>query len=450
MKVKPKNQLSTLCSVSPSPELLERIRQRQIAERLLPVAALVAEPPLYVPWETEPVAGRDDGVKRPADTRTAILAPSPPVPAAAGPKTLNVLVVLVQFSNKAIARPTSHFKDLFFSTGRMIPTGSVNEYYQEVSRGLVSLSGDVIGPYTLSQPASYYANAASGRGMSAPNMQTMAEETVTLVAPRAYRSYDNDNDGFVDAFIIVHAGQGAEVTGSPGDLWSLKWTLSTGPQAGSDGTKVWGFLTVPEDSNIGVCAHELGHLLFGLPDLYDISGASSGIGDWCLMSGGAWNGTSGDTPAHLSAWCKAKLGWAPINPIGAGSNVSFAAMEGPGAITRLNVSGSEYVLVENRQSALFDSALPGQGLLIFHVDDSRPDNTAPNPKVALVQADNRGDLEAGTNRGDAGDPYPGSTNNHDWDRSSAPAAVTYAAGSPTIGVKNITIASQTITADCST
>jgi immune inhibitor A len=449
MELELKNQLSTSCPVPPSPQLLERIRQRE-SMKFLPVAALAAEPPLYIPWEAEPIIGRDDGVKRPADTRLAFLAPSAPAPAAAGPKTLNVLVVLVQFPNQPIARPAAHFKDLFFSTGRTIPTGSVNEYYHEVSRALVSLSGDVIGPYTLSQPASYYANAASGRGMSAPNMQTMAEEAVGLVAPRAYRSYDNDNDGFVDAFIIVHAGQGAEVTGSPNDLWSLKWTLSTGPQAGSDGTKVWGFLTVPEDSTIGVCAHELGHLLFGLPDLYDISGASSGIGDWCLMSGGAWNGTNGDTPAHLSAWCKAKLGWAPINPIGVGaSNVSFAAMEGLGAITRLNVSGSEYVLVENRQVTLFDSALPGEGLLIFHVDDSRTDNAAPNPKVALIQADNRGDLEAGTNRGDAGDPYPGSTKNYDWDRSSAPAATTYAAGTPTIGVKNITAASPIITADCS-
>ena len=39
-----------------------------------------------------------------------------------------------------------------------------------------------------------------------------------------------------------------------------------------------------------MCAHELGHLLFGFPDLYDPDGTSEGIGDWCLMSGGSWNG----------------------------------------------------------------------------------------------------------------------------------------------------------------
>ena len=35
-----------------------------------------------------------------------------------------------------------------------------------------------------------------------------------------------------------------------------------------------------------MCAHELGHLLFGFPDLYDTDYSSEGIGNWCLMAGG--------------------------------------------------------------------------------------------------------------------------------------------------------------------
>ena len=71
-----------------------------------------------------------------------------------------------------------------------------------------------------------------------------------------------------------------------------------------DATKIYGYLTIPEDAKIGVCAHELGHLLFGFPDLYDTDDTSEGIGNWCLMAGGSWNG-GGDVPAHPSAWCKA-------------------------------------------------------------------------------------------------------------------------------------------------
>lgn len=35
----------------------------------------------------------------------------------------------------------------------------------------------------------------------------------------------------VDAFIVVHAGQGAERTGDAIDLWSVKWTLPKAQEA---------------------------------------------------------------------------------------------------------------------------------------------------------------------------------------------------------------------------
>ena len=48
-------------------------------------------------------------------------------------------------------------KDLWFSTNK-IPTGSVTEYYSEVSNNAVSLTGEVIGPFTLKEKMAYYAN----------------------------------------------------------------------------------------------------------------------------------------------------------------------------------------------------------------------------------------------------------------------------------------------------
>jgi immune inhibitor A len=49
-------------------------------------------------------------------------------------------------------------EDLWFSTDRKIPTGSVTEYYSEASNGAVSMSGEVIGPFTLDNDLSYYSN----------------------------------------------------------------------------------------------------------------------------------------------------------------------------------------------------------------------------------------------------------------------------------------------------
>ena len=75
-----------------------------------------------------------------------------------------------------------------------------------------------------------------------------------------------------------------------------------------------GFSTdISWDATIGVMAHELGHAYFDLPDLYDTTNASSGIGAFGVMGGGAWGQKAltektGSTPVHLSAWSKEKLG----------------------------------------------------------------------------------------------------------------------------------------------
>lgn len=47
--------------------------------------------------------------------------------------------------------------DLWFSTNK-IPTGSVTEYYSEVSNNAVSLTGEVIGPFALKEKMAYYVN----------------------------------------------------------------------------------------------------------------------------------------------------------------------------------------------------------------------------------------------------------------------------------------------------
>ncbi len=40
----------------------------------------------------------------------------------------------------------------------------------------------------------------------------------------------------------------------------------------------------------GPFAHEIGHSLFGLPDLYDTDKSSAGLGNWNSMAAGVWNG----------------------------------------------------------------------------------------------------------------------------------------------------------------
>lgn len=99
---------------------------------------------------------------------------------------------------------------------------------------------------------------------------------------------DNDGNGCIDAFIVIHAGSGAEVIGNTNDIWSVKWVLPSITPIND--VNVYAFLTIPEDAVIGVSCHELGHLVFGWPGLYDTDDSSDDIGNWWLMSGGTRGG----------------------------------------------------------------------------------------------------------------------------------------------------------------
>jgi immune inhibitor A len=439
------------CAVAPSPELSERIKaamsvlEAQADDLLESRLRLRLEPQrlgfndgLIVPPEDfeagTPLEAMRDGAADRAPLRGTVR-----------------VVVLVEFPDRPLTVTAEHFRDLFFSTG-VVPTGSVREYYTEVTNGLVTIDGEVVGPYTMPQTLAQYAHGESGVGDVLPNATTMARDAALAADPDVdFTPYDNDGNGFVDAFIVVHAGSGAEETGAPGDIWSHKWNTEGGALT-VDKTKIFGYLTVPEDALLGVCAHELGHLLYGWLDYYDTDGSSEGVGNWCLMGAGSWNG-GGDTPAHPCAFLKIDQGWISVtNHTGSGPE-TFADVKDSLSAARLwqdGQDGPEYFLLENRQRTRFDAALPNDGLLIWHIDESVADNRdETHYRIALMQADGQRDLERNANRGDAGDPFPGSTGATAFTDATTPGARSYAGVDTSVAVTGITASGADITADVS-
>ena len=205
---------------------------------------------------------------------------------------------------------------------------------------------------------------------------------------------------------------------------------------------------------MGVFSHEYGHI-FGLPDLYDLNDLSpgNGLGRWSMMAGGSWNGfPAGSRPAHFDAWCKQELGYvdvvwmeenlyqAPLPQV-EDSAVIYALTTNPGFIT------AQYWLVENRQRTGFDDALPGAGLCIYHVDlNVHAQNNPDRYRVALEQADGENDLSV-NGSSDAGDPWPGTTNNRDFHRFSVPNSITNNGEVTQIGVWNISHSGPMMYAD---
>jgi len=374
--------------------------------------------------------GMNDGVLYPADKfpqgtpmsriRAAALEKDP----LRGP--IRCLVVLVDFDDQPFKLPAEenkrHFEELFFGENGAQP--SANDFYKTVSNDLISIVGQVAGPYRMPYKMETYANTNNGRNPE-PNSQTMAQHAVEALnrdlSTGRLGVYDNNGDGVMDAFIVVHAGNGAE-SGGAKNIWSVKSVLPN-EYATRDGAKVYSFLTVGEDARLGVCVHEIGHLLFGWPDFYDYDNnpekpeeQSAGLGDWCLMAGGSWNSTAnapqGTLPCEPSAWCKMMQGWVQVVEVTAPlTTIKLLDVKQERAVFKINIDAEkkEYFLIESRQQSGFDAGMPGSGLLIFHVDERvQGNNDNWHPQVMLVQADGKFELNRNTrNQGDRGDPFPG-------------------------------------------
>lgn len=441
------HRLDTLCAVPPHPDLLERLQQ-EMGEAREGAADRVRR---LMRFSEPHRVGLNDGLIFPGTYfplgTTAAVARNAALERAPLRGTVRVVVVLVDFSDKAMTASTAHFEELFFSTG-VLPNGSVKEYFTEVSNGLITLTGQVVGPLRMPQTVAAYAGSDNGLQAARPNARDMANDAAAAADPVVnFAPYDNDGNGFVDAFIVVHAGSGAEATGAAADIWSHKWVLPA--EYTADSTKIFAYLTIPEDAKIGVCAHELGHLLFGWPDLYDTDYSSAGVGNWCLMAGGSWGG-GGDVPVHPSAWCKVTQGWVTVDVRTSNAVVSIPDVKDSRTVYRLwkdGAPGNEYFLVENRQQSRYDASLPAGGLLIWHIDDAISGNSDENhPRVALEQADGQRHLETNANRGDAGDPYPGSAGNTSFNDTSTPNSKSYAGASTCVAVTEVSAAGPTMTA----
>lgn len=307
----------------------------------------------------------------------------------------------------------AHFEQLLNGT-----TGNtMRTYYQEVSYGQFDIEVDVFGPFQSDYVRAYYGdNEGGGRDNANGSVSNMAREAVNKSDPTVdFSPYDLDSDGWIDALFIIHAGSGEEQSGDEFDIWSHK---SSTFYVTNDGVTAGSYSTEPEDGRVGVFAHEFGHVL-NLPDLYDSDyggsgGESDGIGKWGVMASGSWNG-GGNSPAHFCAWSKIKLGW--VEPKIVTSDLSLFRLEIPPVWNNTVIykiwahdpsqDTTEYFLVENRQKEGFDSFLPGDGILIWHINETAPANRNPNRlRVDLEEADGNEELiTAGGSKGESTDPW---------------------------------------------
>ena len=395
-------------------------------------------------------------------------------------------VVLVNFSDTETTYTQQQFSDMLFGTG----SKTMNDYYKEVSYGNYSIAGEVVDWFKASNTHDYYgADDPYYSDYTDVNVKELVYDAVEAADAKIdFSIYDLDGDCKVDAVAIVHQGTDQANTGYSLDIWShqgniggyeSRATCKADPSKKITIDKY--FIqneTAQEDNGpmhiatIGVYCHEYGHVL-GLPDFYDTDYSSGGLGEWDAMAGGlntVPGGVYEDTPAHFNPWSKYKLGWltpAVVTTTLTDQQIRTAATDAD--VYRLGTGDSlsgEYFLVENRQKVGFDAGLPGAGLLIWHVDATWIDGHSEQNDVnnyscvppacsyqhygvALVQADNKWDLERNKNSGDAADQFPGTSSKRSFDGNTSPNSNYYNGGVSFVTIKDISDPADIMTATLS-
>ena len=134
-------------------------------------------------------------------------------------------VLCVDFPDRRATHSATGFQTLLFDTTGAVATGSMADYYSEVSNGALLVRGDVFGWETMPDTANFYGNDSYGAASLAfpQNDAGLVYAATARFDPTVdYAKYDRDGDGFVDALLIVHSGYGGEAASSDrSNLWSL-------------------------------------------------------------------------------------------------------------------------------------------------------------------------------------------------------------------------------------
>ena len=347
-----------------------------------------------------------------------------------------------------------------FNEGNFV--GSVHDYFYDQSGGKFDLEFDVVGPYTMPNDMSYYGKNKNGKQGNDQHPAAMVIEACKAANDEVnFADYDWDGDNYVDQVYVIYAGQGEADGGAANTIWPHEWTLASAQYYGDgsgpltlDGVTIDTYACGSELNGseeicgIGTMCHEFSHCL-GFPDFYDTSDTGDGVGMfmWDLMDYGSYNG-DGYQPAGYTSYERWVAGW--LEPIELTTTKDVNDMKclqdgGDAYIIYNSGNRNEYFLLENRQPVKWDKELPGQGMLIVHVDYNESawsgnsvNNDYSHQRMTWIPADdaytdiledeNGEEYEVYTWEGLAKDTYP-SDDNNSFSKNSTPAAEFYSKNS---------------------
>ena len=316
-----------------------------------------------------------------------------------------VLALKIDFVDMPGRREGAAFDRYLFATEGV----SLKTYYRENSYGQMDIQPGPMGGVIptgntwirAKKPMTYY---GEGGRILERYRELVREACEAVDASVDFSKYDRDGDGIVDHVFIIHSGNDQASTGVIDDIASL---LIPSVNAVHDGVRVNTAAIVAEEPDfehphLGIYFHEFFHD-FGAPDVYGFDFTDPRDHKWGLMSQfGPYQGPealgigNGLNPSHIMGYLKwdfdarpqnGRLGW--IQPVQITQNQkidvpSFELAPGTNKLFKIDIHSSatpvrgevtEFFLIENRNKtsgATFDTYLPESGILIWHIDETKP------------------------------------------------------------------------------
>lgn len=334
------------------------------------------------------------------------------------------LVIFIRFADDTVYTRSLASVEQMFSDSSRITSSSVYNYFKRASYNKIFIrtyyaptpEGNTILSFQSDHPRAYYMPYTENNPIGYTNYDDRTQREFDLLVsavnwindsspvPSSY-NLDCDNDGNIDNVNFVVKGS---YTGWSDLLWPHKWNLYS-HEVYINGKRVNTFNFALEGSGSdyfgsSTFCHEMFHSL-SAPDLYHYNTSDNSgtpVGSWDLMA------TNSKPPQHSLAWIKYKYGnWLD----------SIPTITTPGVYTLHSVGDSvpgtmalkfpsshpdQYYVVEYRDNTeIFETTLPGKGLLIYRVDtrfdgNAGYDGTENFNEVWIFRPNSSSDEENGT------------------------------------------------------
>lgn len=338
---------------------------------------------------------------------------------------IETLVVLIEFADRSAYFTRNEVDSFFNQVGykKYNDNGSVHDYWAAVSQNRIDLHANVTAYYKAPKNFSYY-DTDGGTG----HTHELLDSALNWL----------DKTGFDFSKLSVDAnknikGLSFQFVGNSGAKGL--WGHSSSHSRTFDGVNTSRYqiseLGTSQMRLGGIC-HEQGHMLFGWPDSYDIdanNGGSSGCGKFDLMAGGNSDNTGAPSanPMPPNPYFRYLAGWndmIPLNTMPNNATFKIIANDWNTYVYRNPDKSGEMYIVEARRKPYRNVDMPGEGVLVWHIDSVIPNNAnqqhtdLQHYKISVVQADSKYDLENGSNVGDVNDYFRSgstlSTNRTTW------------------------------------